>query len=80
MTILNSEELEQKLERRAELEAARREYEDLDSDIKETVKGKDGLVVGRFLIQGKEITRNYKAQEARSAVTWQTKIVETGKP
>lgn len=82
LTILNSEELEQQLERRAELEAARREYEDLDEEIKATVKGKDGLVVGRFLIQGKETIRSYKAQEARQTVGWTTKItaVEPNKP
>ena len=74
LTILNSEELEVKLERRAQLESARREYEDLDGEIKDTVKGKDGLIVGRFLIQGKEIIRKLKAQEAREIVIWQTKI------
>lgn len=74
LTVVMSEELERKLERRAELDAARREYEDLDGEIKETVKGKDGVVVGRFLIQGKEVVRKMKAQEAREIVTWQTKI------
>ncbi len=78
LTIMASEEFEDKLNRRAELEPAYREYQDLDEDVKATVKGKDGLLVGPWLIQGKEIIKTMKAQPERTSIYWQTKITRAG--
>ena len=74
LTVADDPEMEAKLARRAELEGPAREHETLDKEIKERVKGKDGLVIGAWLIQGKEITRNMKATEAKSVTFWQSKI------
>jgi hypothetical protein len=57
--ILQDQALEERLNRRGELEAAAKEFEALDREIKETVKGKSA-VVGDWLIESKECTRkNY---------------------
>ena len=74
LTVADDPEMEAKLARRAELEGPAKEHETLDKEIKERVKGKDGLVIGPWLIQGKEITRNMKATEAKSVTFWQAKI------
>lgn len=73
--LLDDPEFEAKLERREELFPAHKEYEDLDEDVKKSVRGKNGVLVGRFLITGKEIMRHYKAQEERDMMTWQSKIL-----
>ena len=65
-------ELEAQLDRRAELESAAREYDALDKSLKDRVKGKDGLVVGNWLVQGKPLSVNYKAQPARTVEQWRT--------
>lgn len=75
ITILADPELEEKLERWSQLKPGAAEYERLDKEIKDTAKGRDGLVVGRWLIQGKEIVRHMAAQPARDISTWKTKIV-----
>lgn len=75
-------ELEAKLRRRADLEAAKREYDTLDKEVKEVVKGQTKVVVGDFLITGKEQTR--KEYMVKASTYWQTKIdrfqVGTGAP
>lgn len=65
-------EMEERLNRRSELEKAHREYEALDKGIKESVRGQDGLLVGAWLIQGKEITRHNKAKDASTSTFWQS--------
>lgn len=77
--LLTDPEFEAKLERREELLPAHKEYENLDEDVKKSVKGKDGVLVGRFLITGKEIIRHYKAQEERDLVTWKSNIITVDK-
>jgi hypothetical protein len=67
-------EFEAQLDRRAELEKAHKEYEDLDKAVKARVRGKDGLVVGNYLIQGKALTTAYKAQPERTVEQWRTTI------
>jgi hypothetical protein len=74
LKVLAEPEFEAKLERRHELAPAFREYETLDKEVKERVKGQDGLVLGRFLIRGKEVTRHMKAQPERDVTFWQPKI------
>lgn len=57
--IMQDPDLEAKLDRRGELEAAAKEFEGLDKEIKEVVKGKSA-VIGNWLIESKECTRkNY---------------------
>lgn len=81
LELISNPDFEAKLDRRGELAEASKEYEALDKEIKETVKGKDGLVIGAWLVQGKEITRQEKAREARTSTFWQAKIsrLEAGK-
>jgi len=58
--IKNDPELEAKLERRGELETAAKEFETLDKEVKEIVKG-HSAVVGNWLIESKECERkNYE--------------------
>lgn len=76
-TILADEELERKLERMGELAAAADEHDALEKEVKAAVKGKDGLVIGRWLIRGKEVIKHFKPQPAKPAadrVEWHTKI------
>lgn len=57
--ILQDQALEEQLNRRGALESAAKEFEALDKEIKEKVKGKSA-VVGDWLIESKECTRkNY---------------------
>jgi len=81
LLMLTDPEFEESLNRRGELQASHKEYESLDKAIRERVKGKDGLVVGAWLIQGKEVTKTLKAQPATiETVTkyWLPKITKTG--
>lgn len=55
-SVMSDADLEAKLERREELAEAAGEYEDLDEEIKDSVKGKN-LVVGHFIIESKESER-----------------------
>lgn len=56
--IMTDEELEQKLERRAELDEARKEYAEIDAEIKEAFRGKNAIV-GDWKIESRkyEITK-----------------------
>jgi hypothetical protein len=64
--------LELQLERRAALHEAAREYEALDKTVKTRVRGKDGLMVGRWLIRGKSQLRRYAAKPATERTIWLT--------
>jgi hypothetical protein len=72
--LLDDAELEAKLARRAELDEAAEEYETLDKEIKAAVRGRERLLIGDWLITGKESTVNYKAQPARTLTQWRTTI------
>jgi hypothetical protein len=74
LTTIEDEELERKLRRREELAPRRQEYEALDAEVKERFKGKGGVVVGPYLIQGKETVTHRKAQEAKTVMGWRTTI------
>jgi len=80
LTALDDPEFLTKLERREALAPLRSEYEALDDEIKERVRGKDGLVVGEFLIQGKETVTQRKAQEAKTIIGWRTSITKLEAP
>jgi hypothetical protein len=71
--ILDAPEIEAKLDRRAELEAAADEYDALDKEVKAQVRGQERLVVGNWLVQGREFTRVNKPRLTEQVVKgWQT--------
>jgi hypothetical protein len=72
LALLTDPQLEEDLDRRAELEPAHKEYERLDKACKEKVKGKDGLVIGPWLVQGKERSRD--GYTVKPAKWWETKF------
>ena len=51
--VLTDPELELMLDRREELKEAAREYDDLDEDVKQRLRGVETGVAGKFLIEGK---------------------------
>ena len=55
--ILQDPSLEAKLDRRGELEAAAKEYDALDKEIKDGFKGRPGTVVGGWMIESKKRER-----------------------
>lgn len=67
-------DLKSKLERREELIPFKVEFAELDEEVKAKLKGKDRVVVGDFLITGKEIKKQMPAKEASIQMYWQTKI------
>lgn len=80
LQMINDPELEAKLNRRAELDPAATEYDRLDKELKEVFKGRDGLIIGNWLVSGEEKTRNYKAQTARETKYWQTTFERVDEP
>jgi len=76
LVMADDPEFIQQLDRRGELYEAHKEYEGLDRAIKDRTKGKDGLVAGSWLIQGKEVTQERKAQPAKIVTFWQSKITK----
>lgn len=59
-------ELVPKLNRRAELEAAYREYQALDKEIKKAIEGKEKAIIGDYLITGKWVNRaGYTVEASR---------------
>lgn len=75
LQIIDSEELLGYLTRLDELKSATSEYKKIDDKVKDMIRGKDKLLCGDFLITGKEITIQKKAQEARTETQWRAKIV-----
>ena len=78
LQVLDDVELEADLNRRGELEAAYREYQDLDKRVKERLKGRAQVVCGDWLIRGVERTRNEKAKAPRVSHYWATEIERIG--
>jgi len=76
--LVDNAELEQKLNRWAELQPVAKEYNQLDQEIKEIAKGKN-LVVGNFLIESKELIRKSYAipDEIRKQYETQAKYTIT---
>lgn len=64
--------LAEKLERREALAPAKREYEQLDKEIKAACRGIEKAVCGEWLITGKPVTR--KAYTVESTTSWVTTI------
>lgn len=76
LEIIDSDELEQKIDRWAELKEGSSEYCLLDKEIKKLVEGKDNLLVGKWYITGKHITVKKEAQPATETQYWKKKIVK----
>jgi hypothetical protein len=83
--ILQDPELETKLNRRAELEPASREFDALDKEIKDGFKGKPGSVVGDWIIESNpyetttyEIPKDIKAGYAIKKQAFRTSIERLG--
>jgi hypothetical protein len=79
--IMQDPELEAKLDRRGELEAAAKEYEALDKELKDGFKGKPGAVVGNWMIEssrrerkGVDLPPELKKQYETSTEYYVTKI------
>lgn len=75
--ITDDPDFEDKLNRWEELKPDAKEYSQIDRYIKEKIKGKEKLIIGDFLITGKEIER--KGYEVKPSIYWKSKIVNLGK-
>lgn len=76
LDLTNDPELEKKLLRRAALDPLRKEYADLDDDIKEQVKERPKVLCGDFLITGKWIEPKGKPKYWKSDI----QLIQIQKP
>jgi CRISPR/Cas system-associated exonuclease Cas4 (RecB family) len=76
LEILEDPELEKKIVRREELKEAKKEYEDLDQEVKKTLQGIERAVIGEFIITGR--MQEKKEYLAKASSFWVTKIVKIG--
>ncbi len=72
IAIIDAPDVEANIDRMKELEAAWKEYESLSRWRKERLKGIDGAVVGKYLVEGKMITRRGYTVDASEY--WKTTI------
>jgi len=72
LRVLDDAELEALLVRREALREAAHEYEGVDKAVKAAVKGRTDLLVGDFLVTGKEITR--KSYVVKEGSYWKAEI------
>lgn len=72
--LIDDPELEIKLDRRWELKEAKDEYEELDKVIKNDLKGKSEVVVGKWQIKGKWVEKNIPAKVASVIKYWDCRI------
>jgi len=75
--LLEDPELLEKVDRWYELRELVKEYNRLDSELKEMLKGKDRILLGNYLITGKWVKR--KAYEVPETEYWQMKIQRISK-
>ncbi len=71
-TLIDDPELEIKLDRRAELKEAKDEFDNLDKEIKESVKERPNVVIGKWAISGKWVDK--KGFTVKASRYWQTSI------
>ena len=73
MQLIKDPELEQKLDRRADLDLFATEYDHLDKELKEllkeTMKPEQVFIIGKWMVKAEEKQRNFKAQSAKAATT-----------
>ena len=77
LDIMTDPELEDKLEQWNNLKDSYKEYNTLDKEIKKTIKGHEKILVGDFLIQGKEIFTKGGTYEKKESSYWKYNIVKT---
>jgi len=75
MQIIDDDELEDKLNRRAELAPLLKEYRELDDEIKKAVTEKERLLVGDYVITGKWVETKGYTKTVKPSRYWKTKIV-----
>ncbi len=73
LEITDEPRLVELLERREALAPAKAEYESVDRELKKALEGKEKLVVGDWLVTGKQVFR--KGYTVADSSYWQTKIV-----
>ncbi len=71
---IHDEELVVKLEHRAALEEAKREFDSLDKELKERFKDIPLAICGNFSVTGKAGIRHMKAQEEHDVSIWTVKF------
>jgi CRISPR/Cas system-associated exonuclease Cas4 (RecB family) len=79
---INDSEIIAKVERLHELKDMSKEFSEIDSELKEILRGKENIIIGnKYCYQGKFIMVNRKAQEAKAAETveqWRGKFLKFG--
>lgn len=70
--LLDKKELQEKLERRDELLEASKEFKKLDGELKEDLKGKENVILGDFVIAGKEVSK--KEYTVKAMTYWKCDI------
>lgn len=70
----DSEEMVARLEKREALKSVKKEYEELDKQIKATFKGKKETICGDFRITSKEVVKEISARDAYQSKYWNTRI------
>jgi hypothetical protein len=73
-TLIDDPELEIKLDRRGELKTSKDEFDDLDKDIKQGLKEKPEVIIGKWKIQGKWVEK--KSFTMPSSKYWDCRIKE----
>ena len=72
LQMIDFPELEVKLARRSELAPLWREYQDLDEEVKDVIRGQEKIVVGDWLIRGRWIDK--KGHEVKATRYWKAEI------
>jgi len=74
LEIVDNPRLIDLLDRRAELEPAKREFDAVDRELKKAFKDHEKVVIGDWLVTGKEVKR--RGYTVPESTYWQTKIVK----
>lgn len=70
--LIEDKELEELLEKWAELRGPKKEYDKIDKDVKSRIKGCDSALIGRFHVSGKWIEK--AAYDVKAGKQWRAKI------
>lgn len=74
MEMIDDGEFEQKLARHQELKPFTKEYDELDKEIKKALEGKERVMIGDWIIQGKLIERKGYTSEVKASSYWKYDI------
>ena len=75
-TLLDDPELESKLDRRGELKSLKDEFEEIDKEIKNSLKEKSEAIIGKWMVKGKWVNKTLKATEEKIIKYWDCRISE----